>query len=438
MLQNLLITIPAALFALGVIVFVHELGHHLAAKLCGVRVKIFSLGFGTRAWGFERGGTDYRVSWIPLGGYVRMAGELPEERSGRADDFLSKPRWQRIFVYLAGPAMNVVLAIALVAGVFAKGSPITTLQSTSTVIGHVAPDSPAERAGLQVGDRVVEVAGKPVEQWKDLAFEITVSPEKPVTLVVERADQRFEREVIPEKVSRYEIGDAGLAPRIRLLFVDIRNGMPAEAAGFEAGDEVVRLDGLEIWNPGNVIDHISSRPGQEILIEVRRDGQLLSIPVVPNDVEGRGLIGVGIDLYSRPLPLGEAVVASAYFNVDVVVKTVQIVGKLLRNELAAKNTISGPIEIAAQSGEAVRRSFTDLIFFMGFLSISIAFMNLLPIPILDGGHITILLIESALRRDLSMTLKERITQVGFVLLMTLMAMVIFFDISRNLPGLLGS
>lgn len=436
MLQDLATTVPAFLFALGLIVFVHEGGHYVVAKLFGVRVKVFSLGFGPRWFGFVAGGTDYRVSWIPLGGYVRMAGELPEERTGRSDDFLGKPRWQRILVYLAGPAMNVVLAVLLVAGVFAHGFEMQALQEIPAVVGTVLEDSPAEAAGLESGDRIVVIAGREVDRWKEVAFEFSVAPEKPVVLTVERAGELLELVVVPEKVPQYEYGDAGVLPRIQLRFSKVLVDTPADHAGFDPGDEVVRVDGRDVEGVEAFVEYISARPGVELFIEVRRRGELLSLAVTPDEVDGRGLIGVQLGPY-RPLPWGEALVESVRFNLDVVDKTLIILGKLFRNELAAKSTLSGPIEIASQSGQAVRRGFEDLIFFMGFLSISIAFVNLLPIPVLDGGHITILLVESAMRRDLSLVLKERITQVGMVLLMTLMLMVIYFDLSKKIPGLPG-
>ena len=438
MLENL-VTIPAFLFALGLIVFIHEGGHYLAAKLFGVQVKVFSLGFGQPLWRFERGGTDYRVSWIPLGGYVRMAGELPEERSGRDDDFLSKPRWQRILVYLAGPVMNIVLAILLVAGVFMHGIEIQAIQEIPAVVGEIEEGSAAAAAGLEVGDRVVTVAGDPVDRWKDVAFELSVSPERPVELTVERRGTLLDLVVVPDRVPRYEYGDAGVYPRfdIQLRLVEILVDTPADRAGFRPGDEVLAVDGVEGVDLEGFVDYVSSRPGETLAITVRRGGEPRILEVVPEESEGRGLIGVRLG-YLRPLPLGEALVESVRFNLDVVEKTGLILGRLLTNRLEAKATLSGPIEIAVQSGQAARRGFDHLIFFAGFLSISIALMNLLPIPILDGGHITILLVESVLRRDLSLALKERITQLGFVLLLTLMAMVIFFDLSKNLPGLLGS
>lgn len=436
-MSHILVSIPAFLFALGVIVFVHELGHHLVAKIFGVRVLTFSLGFGRRIWGFEHGGTDYRVSAVPLGGYVRMAGDLPEDHSGQPDDLLSQPRWQRILIYLAGPAMNVVLSVALIAAVFMHGFPVQGLQGAPPVIGIVGEDSPAAQAGLVPGDRIVAVDGQAIELWGDLEFTVTTSPEKTLRVAFERNGEKLETDLTPNKVSRHEFGDAGFFPKLRLRLSVVFEDTPASRAGFQSGDAVIRVDGEPLSSPRDFVDRIEPKAGQQVAIEVMRGEVLETLTVTPDDVDGKGRIGVQLGFF-RPLPFGEAVTESVHYNIDIVDKTMQVIGKLLTREMKAKSALSGPIEIASTAGRAAKQGFKELIFIMGFLSISIGIMNLLPIPILDGGHITILLIESVMRRDLSMVVKERFSQVGLVLLTLLMAMVILFDLSKNLPGLFGS
>lgn len=433
-MENLLVSIPAFLFAFGVIVFVHESGHFLAARFFGVRVMVFSLGFGNALARWHRGGTEYRVSWVPLGGYVRMGGEHPEERTGAADDFLSKPRWQRIIVYLAGPFMNLALAVFLIALVFMQGIEMQAFEEFPAVVGVVEEGSPAAEVGILPGDRIVRVNGSEVKLWKDLSFAIATSPEKPVALTVEREDTIFDLEVIPSRVPRYEVGDAGIYPQVSLRFSEVMADSPAEQAGFLPGDVVHRVDGREVAGFTDFIEYVGERAGQGIELEVLREGELWTATVVPEERDGQALIGVRMVSY-RKLALGEALVASVRFNYDVIVKSVEILGKLFTNDIAPKSALSGPIEIAAWAGQAAQRGFKHLLYTMGFLSISIGFMNLLPIPVLDGGHIAILLVESAMRRDLSIVAKERLIQFGFVVLMTLMAMVIVFDLSKNLPGL---
>ena len=436
-MESFLTSVPAFLFALGTIVFVHEFGHHIVAKMFGVRVLVFSLGFGKRLWGFEHRGTDYRVSVVPLGGYVRMGGELPDERTGDPSDFMSKPRWQRILIYFAGPAMNAVLSVALIALVFVAGIELQAMQEIPSVVGSVEEGSAGEAAGIQVDDRIVRIAGKPVDKWKEVAFTLATSPERPVDVELVRGTETLRLEVTPTKVPRYEFGDAGIYPKLQLQFSEIIRDSPAHRAGFKSGDKVRRVDERLMSDVEEFIQYVQAHAGVEIRIEVQRKSELVTLPVVPALVEGKGQIDVQIGVYRR-LGVGEAIVESVKFNYDVIDKTILILGKLFSNEIAPKSALSGPIEIAVWSGRAAQRGFKDLLYTMGFLSISIGFMNLLPIPILDGGHISILLIESLMRRDLSLRVKERVTQFGFMMLMTLMAVVIFFDLSKNLPALFGS
>ncbi len=433
-MEAFLTSVPAFLFALGAIVFVHELGHHLVAKFFGVRVLVFSLGFGKRLWGFERQGTDYRVSLVPLGGYVRMGGELPEERTGDASDFLSKPRWQRILVYLAGPAMNVVLSVALIAGVFMAGIEMQAMQDIPAVIGVVEKGSSGEAAGLLPGDRIVRVDGEAVDKWKEVAFVFATSPERPVALELMRNGAAVRAIVIPSTVPRYELGDAGVYPKLLLRLSRILPDSPAKRAGFKSGDEVRRVDGRTVSDVDEFVAYVQAHAATEIQLEVLRGKQLLTVAVVPDEIDGKGRIGVELGSYRR-LSLAEAVVESVKYNIEIVDKSIQLLGMLMTNEIAPKSALSGPIEIAAWSGRAAQRGFKDLLYTIGFLSISIGFMNLLPIPVLDGGHVSILVVESLMRRDLSLGIKERITQLGFMMLMTLMAVVIFFDLSKNLPSL---
>lgn len=434
-MDTFLITIPAFLFALGVIVFVHEFGHFAVAKAFGIRVLTFSLGFGKRLWGFNFRGTDCRISAVPLGGYVQMWGELPEDRTGAPSEFTSKPRWQRILVYLAGPAMNLVLSVALFTYVFMDGIPQQALQEIPAVVGMVEDGRPGDQAGLRPDDRIVAVNGTPIERWNELEFELTISPEKPVQVAYEREGVRYDTVVTPEKNERYEFGDAGLYPAFQPRVLEVLSDTPAAAAGFRPGDVLHRVDDEVVGTPSEFVDYIEARPETSVAVTVRRGESHEVLTVVPANIEGKGRIGVQVVIY-RQLPFGEAIAASVAYNVEIIQKSTQLLGKLFTREIAAKSALSGPIEIAAWSGRAAREGWKQLLFTMGFLSISIGFMNLLPIPVLDGGHITILLIESAMRRDMSVLIKERITQLGFMMLMMLMAVVIFFDLSKNLPALM--
>ena len=433
-MYDLLTNVLAFAFALGVIIFVHEFGHLIVAKAFDVRVTAFSLGFGPRLGGFRRGETDYRVSAVPLGGYVKLGGEQPDEATGDPREFLSKPRWQRVLVYLAGPAMNVILAVVLIAIVFMVGTVIPNLPDMPAVVGGVDPGSSAAAAGLQEGDRIVAIDGKTVDNWPDVTFALITSPGRPVA-----ADGGARRPHLPGH------GDPGEGREVRQRRP--RRHLPAGAAVDHRGREGRRRGTGR--PPGRRQPAGGRRPAGDRHPGVRRStsrsgrgcqslsscsapARPSSVTVVPADVGGRGKIGVGIGFYQRYGPL-QAFVQSVRYNVQIVRQTFIVVGKIFTRELSAKSALAGPIEIAAQSGEAARTGFRYLIYLMGFISISIAIVNLLPIPILDGGQIFILLVEGTMRRDLSLRIKEMVAQVGFVIIVLLMLTVIYFDLSKHWP-----
>jgi regulator of sigma E protease len=424
----------AFIFALGVIIFVHELGHLLLAKYFGMKVKTFSLGFGKRLWGFRRGGTDYRVSLVPLGGYVQLSGEDPSEVGDDPREFLNCPRWQRILVYLAGPAMNVVLAVLLVAFVFMMGIEVAAPPDIPAVIGSVRPDSPAASAGLESGDVISVIDGKEVSRWEQVRFAFLTAPERPVSVEFRRNGEERQTVVVPLKVPKYEFGDAGVFPKLLPRIAGLFPGDPAEEAGFQPGDEVRAVDRQPIAGQDQFVQYISERPGQRIEVEVIRAGAPVVLSVIPKLQDGRGWIGVSLTVtaFQRFGPI-ESLVQSVRFNYDVTIQTFSVLGKIFTGQLAARSALSGPIQIAALSGAAARSGFRNLLHLMGLISISIAILNLLPIPVLDGGQITILLVESLFRRDLSLRLKERINQIGFVVIVMLMVMVLYFDLVKVIP-----
>ncbi|HVR09747.1 MAG TPA: RIP metalloprotease RseP [Thermoanaerobaculia bacterium] len=435
-MSDILTNILAFAFALGIIIIVHEAGHLLVAKAFGVRVLTFSIGFGKRLLGFERGGTDYRVSAIPLGGYVRLSGENPEESSGDPGEFLGKPRWQRVLVYVAGPAMNVVLSIALFAGLFMVGIEQPNLPAMPPEIGAVEQGSSAAQAGLAKGDLIVRANSERIANWHDLDMALVTSPAKPVVLQVRRDGRTFVATVTPKRVPHYDVGDrAGLEPVLRPQISHVEPGKPAALAGLRPGDEIRAVDGRPITDPRDFVSEIEKRPGIAMAVAIVRDGRPMLVRVVPARAGKVGRIGAYIGIYQR-YPPGQALVESLRYNVSIVSDTFLGLGKIFRREMSAKAALSGPIEIAAASGAAVRAGFKNLLVLMGFVSVSIAILNLMPIPILDGGQIFILLIEEVIRRDLPLRVKEVISQVGLVLILMLMVMVVYFDLSKQLPGLL--
>ncbi|HEX6901585.1 MAG TPA: RIP metalloprotease RseP [Thermoanaerobaculia bacterium] len=427
---DILTNLLSFIFALGVIIVVHEAGHLLVAKAFNVRVLTFSVGFGKRIWGRQRGETEYRISAIPLGGYVRLGGENPDETSDDPREFLNKPRWQRVLVYLAGPFANVLLALVIFAGLFMVGIEVMNLPNMPPLIGGVEQGSSAAQAGLRRGDLIVAAGGEAMDDWNDVVLALMGSPDRPLPLTVRRGDQTVEATVTPKRVPKYEVGDfAGLVPSIRPQIIQVVAGQPAEAAGFKPGDEIRAVDGRPIADSQAFVEAVSKRPGQPTRVDVTRDGRPLTLNVTPT---AAGKVGVQIGFYQRYSP-GRAFIESARYNVQVVEDTFRILGKVVTGSLSAKGALAGPIEIAAQSGQAARSGFKYLLHLMGFISISIAIMNMLPIPILDGGQIFILGVESVIRRDLSLRLKEVISQVGFVMILLLMFVVIWFDLMKRLP-----
>lgn len=439
-MRDTLILILSFGFALGVIILVHEAGHLLMAKLFRMRVLTFSVGFGTSLFSVRRGGTEYRLSAIPLGGYVRLGGENPEESTGDPWEFLHRPRWQRVLVYLAGPAMNVLLAIALFAGLFMVGIEAVGSDDMAPIIGAVEPGSSAAAAGLQKEDRILSANGAPTPSFQQVGLVLTTSPDRPVTLAVQRGKQTLTVAVTPRRIPRYDYGDfAGILPLARPHLRQLVAGSPAQLGGLRVGDEIRAVNGKPIANQDDFIKAIQPQAGRRVEIGVMRQGRLLSLFVVPR-AEGPpgkqvGKIGVVVDNgYYRQYPPGQAILASISYNLQIVRETFQILGKIFRREISAKGALAGPIEMAVQARDAALIGFKYLLHLMGFISISIALLNLMPIPILDGGQISILLVESIIRHDIPPRAKEFINQVGFVFILALMAVVIVFDLMKHVPA----
>ncbi|MCZ7652818.1 MAG: site-2 protease family protein [Thermoanaerobaculia bacterium] len=405
------------------------------AKAFGMRVLTFSLGFGKRLWGFRRGETDYRISAVPLGGYVKLAGEDPEEEGEDPRDFPNRPRWQRILVYLAGPAMNAALAVLLVAGLFMVGVDVPALQSIPAEVGTVEAGSPGEAAGVRPGDRIVALDGRPVEQWQQVAFAIMTSVGRELAVEVERDGRRLALLVTPVRLPEHEIGDAGIYPRLLPRVAQVVAGAPAEGAGFRVGDEVRGVDGRSLAHGLEFIEYIEGRAGVEVRVEVLRGGAPVELAVIPAAVDGKGKIGVSLTLQQRYGP-ARAFVESLRFNAEVARQSLVVVGKIFTREVKARSALAGPIEIAAQSGQAARAGWKSLIYLMAVISVSIGLLNLFPIPVLDGGQIVLLLVESVIRRDLPLGVKERVNQVGLALIVLLMVTVLYFDLAKNLPAVL--
>lgn len=431
-----MLTLVSFLFVLGVLVFVHELGHFLVARWYGVRVVTFSLGFGPKIFKFTRGGTEYCVSIVPLGGYVKLAGETVEEtRTGAPDEFLSKSKWIRFQVYIAGPVMNVLLAIVVLAGVLSRGADVPLYESSAPVIGVVAVGSPAEGAGLRVGDRIVSVDGRDTPTWDDLNMAVLPRAGRQLAIVAVRDDRRLDVTVTPNSRTKYELGDLGILPVTRPVVMQVNPGSPAARAGLRHGDVILGIDNERALAQDKIISRIRASANVAVTLHVERDGVDVPVPVTPEGAAGAAIIGVSLNPWEvrRIDPtLPQAVKMSFSQNWDNTV----LIGRTLRG-LFTRDTpvrqLMGPVAIAEMSGNAARFGGWIAIFnLMAQISLNLGLLNLMPVPVLDGGHIAILAVEGVSRRDLSARIKERILMAGAALIVLLMVTVIYNDIARLL------
>jgi regulator of sigma E protease len=428
-----MITVLAFLFVLGVLIFVHELGHFLVARFYGVRVLTFSLGFGPKLIKVRRGPTEYCISLIPLGGYVKLAGEtVQDQRTGEPDEFLSKSKWVRFQVYLAGPLMNLGLALVVVAVVLSLGADVPLYQSSPPVIGSITAGSAGEAAGLKPGDRIVSVDGKKVETWDALAIEYLPKANKELELSVLRDGQIQTIHITPRAAGKYEIGEVGIFPIMRPQFTQVNPGGPADRAGVRRGDVVVGLEGTRAAPRDQIIERIRSSPGQPIRFTIERAGEEQELTVVPESDGGIGMIRVVLSYFEvkrvDPGPI-EALKLSARQNWDNTVLIGKTLAGLITRETPVRQ-LMGPIAIAELSGSAAELGIIELLNLMAMISLNLGLLNLMPVPVLDGGQIAILAWEGLVRRDLSVRAKERILLAGAALIVLLMVTVIYNDISR--------
>jgi len=425
-------TLLAFLFVLGVLVFVHELGHFLAARRIGVRVLTFSLGFGPKLISTRRGDTEYAISAIPLGGYVKMAGETVEDvRSGAPDEFLSKTKWQRFQVLIMGPVMNLLLAVIVMAVVLAQGATVPAYHDEPPVVGSVKPGSPAERAGLQRGDRILTVAGDGVDTWDRLDIAIGTRPNRDVSLTFLRDGRTQSATLRPDAQGKYEVGDIGVFPDATPIVAALVKGDLAEKAGLKAGDVVVAVDGERMVQRSQLIDTISRSPNKSVDLTIRRGGQEIHIQVTPAKRGDRGMLGFFISEPTKSFKPGpvEALTLSVQKNIEFGGLIFKTLGGLFTGTTSPRQ-LMGPVAIAQLSGESAQAGWIALFTLMASISLNLGLLNLMPIPILDGGHILIMALEGIARRDFSAQVKEKMLFAGFVLILLLMVTVIYNDLTR--------
>ena len=429
---------------LGFMILIHEFGHYAAAKYFGVRVEVFSIGFGKRLLGFRKGETDYRISALPLGGYVKMSGENPmDDRTDDPGEFLNHPRWQRFIVAIAGPAMNVLLAFCLWTGVFMVHYEYPAFIDGPAIVGWIVPGTPAAAAGIQPGDQIARVDNITNPTWEQVGYKEALSPNQPLKFEILRKGVPSEFTLIPQPQGRNEAGDVGLIPKEPAFIATmIEPDMPAEKAGLKVGDQILTVNGQEVPALAALVDMLSRTKDQPLEIVALRNGQKLNFKVQPILSAGHPAseMRYRIGLASLPtkvvrLPFAAAVQKS----VGECVKNSSLILELLRKMVQRKvslRQVDGPIGIGSAVGAAAREDgWTPLLFVSAIISLNLGVMNLLPIPILDGGVILLLFIESLMQKEISLRIKERIYQAAFVFLVLFAVTVIYNDIIKTLPSL---
>jgi regulator of sigma E protease len=444
-MSGFFIAVLAVAVVLGFMILIHEFGHYAVAKLLGVRVEVFSIGFGKRLLGFRRGDTDYRIAAIPLGGYVKMSGENPmDERTGDPGEFLSHPRWHRFLIAIAGPSMNILLAVGLLTFVYMVHYEYPAVLDEPAVIGWVLPDTPAAKAGIQIGDRIAHLDGIENPTWREVDPKEALSPNQPLDVTIERGGKYYEKIIVPEAYGVNQMGSAGWVPKEPSVTVtDLEPGLPAEKAGMQIGDEILAVDGQPIPALQAMIETLKLTQGKPIEITVRRSGLQKTFTVQPvlTDIPGlqekRYRVGIGAtQMKVSALPFAAAFRKSIEQNKEGSLLILELVQKMIQRKISIR-TIEGPIGIGRAAGEAAtEKGWTPLMALTAAISLNLGIFNLLPIPILDGGVILLLFVESLMRRDISLQIKERIYQAAFVFLVLFAVMVIYNDLAKTLPGIM--
>jgi regulator of sigma E protease len=433
------------IFVLGILVFVHEFGHYAVAKLFKVRVETFSLGFGKRLIGFRRGDTDYRISLLPLGGYVKMAGENPmEARTGDPGEFMSHPRWQRFLIAIAGPAMNILLAVAVLTGVYMFRHQYPAYLYQPAMVGWATEGSPAQKAGLQPGDKIINAQGKSNPNWDDVRYQIFGRINQNLEMDVQRGDQTIHISMpvrAPEKDDIEILAELGLSPQGPSIVGSLNRGDPAEKAGIQVGDEILAVNGVKVQS-GNAVglfDVLQKSKDSPVRITTQRKGQIIERTLTPQwlpDLQGKSpawRIGISMaqDFRTEKLSFKPALSTAV---VDCK-KNSFLIFRLLGQLFTVKGILkqfSGPVGIMTESGRAADLGFAVLLQFMALISLNLAIFNMLPIPILDGGLVLMLIVEGVMRRDIKQEVKERVYQAAFVFLVLFAAVVIFNDVAKQI------
>ncbi len=415
------------LIVIGILVFVHEFGHFIMAKRAGVRVEKFSLGMGPKLFGYKKGDTEYVISALPLGGYVKMAGENPdEEPTGATDEFQSKTVWQRVKIAATGPLTNIVLAFVVMPLIFVIGVNVLPAR-----VGFVEKDSPAARAGFQAGDTIDTINSRSVADWEKAEMLIALNPDTDLSVTIDRSGEKKHLILKPELDPKHNIGVSGLFPDFPAEVGGLSPGFPAEKAGLKVNDKITAVDGKSIKYWFEFSSTVKKSEGNLTTITVERDGRKEQIKVTPTLSDGVYVIGIKplVRLEFKKYGLLDSIRLGFNKTIESVDMTFTTLKKLLTFNLSIK-TLGGPVMIAQMSGKAAAAGLSSFLYFLAMISISLGVLNLLPIPILDGGLILFLVIEAIRKKPLERRTMEIAQSVGAACLIALIVVVSYNDIMR--------
>ena len=443
-----MVTVIELLVVLGIMVLVHEFGHFAMAKMCRVRVETFAIGFGKKLIGIRRGETDYQINVLPLGGYVKMSGDAPGEApSGDPGDFNAHPRWQRMLIALAGPIANFILALVIMAFVSMFHHEIDDYLSGAATNDYTIQDTPAAKAGILPGDRIVHYADTENPDWEAIAMRSLLNMNRTVPFSYLHNGQRVDTSIqVAATEADASSGDIvsllqhlGMVPRAQnmpVTVVEVVPNMPAAKAGLKPGDQIESIDGIEVHSVPMLLAYMQDSKGKPAQLAILRNGATQMLPVTPEQTTADGTKGYRLGFtFVRPpvhvdrLPIGAAIAESSSENLKSALMIRDVLKGMAERRVSPKS-LQGPIGIGQQVGMAARDSIWTLLRLMAMISINLGMFNLLPVPLLDGGMILFLLIESLIRRDINQQLKERVYQVAFVCLVVFAVMVIFNDVTK--------